>query len=78
MCDIKQKSLFKGIVYPKNENSVIIYKQVMVAIDFYNIFYILWKSMATINCLVPDILQNIFFCAQQKKESHTGLKQRRR
>ncbi len=31
--------------------------------------------MATINCLVTKILQNIFFCAQQKKESHTGLQQ---
>jgi len=25
--------------------------------------------------LVTDILQNIFFCVQQKKEIHTGLKQ---
>ncbi len=34
-----------------------------------------WKSMATVNCLVTDILQNIFFCVQQKKETHTGLEQ---
>jgi len=27
------------------------------------------------NCLVTDILQNIFFCAQQKKEMYTGLEQ---
>jgi len=34
---------------------------------------ILWKSMATVNCLVTNILQNIFFCVQQNKETHTGL-----
>jgi len=28
--------------------------------------YVLWKSMGSINCLVPDILQ-ILFCVQQKK-----------
>ncbi len=28
--------------------------------------------MATINCLVTKILQNIFFCGQQ--ETHKGLK----
>ncbi len=31
--------------------------------------------MATVNCLVTSILQNIFFCVQQKKETHTGLGQ---
>ncbi len=35
---------------------------------------ILWKSMATVNCLVINILQNIF-CVQQKKETQTGLEQ---
>ncbi len=29
--------------------------------------------MATMNCLVTNILQNIFFCVQQRKETHTGL-----
>ncbi len=29
--------------------------------------------MATVNCLVASILQNIFFCVQQKKETHAGL-----
>ncbi len=28
-----------------------------------------------VNYLVMHILQNIFFCVQQKKESHTGLEQ---
>jgi len=32
---------------------------------------IIWKSMGYINCLVTDILQNIFLCVQQKKEIHT-------
>ncbi len=36
---------------------------------------ILWKSMAAIRSLVTSILQNIFFCVQQQKESHTGLDQ---
>ncbi len=31
--------------------------------------------MATVKCLAANILQNIFFCAQQKKETPTGLKQ---
>ncbi len=29
--------------------------------------------MATINCLVTNILQNIVFCVQQNKQTHTGL-----
>ncbi len=28
--------------------------------------------MASSNCLVTNILQNIFFCVLQKKETHTG------
>jgi len=32
-------------------------------------------QIGCINCLVTDILQNIIFCVQQKKEIHTGLKQ---
>ncbi len=31
--------------------------------------------MASINYLVNNIIQNIFFCVQQKKETHTGLEQ---
>ncbi len=31
--------------------------------------------MATVNCMVNNILQNIIFCVQQKKETHTGLEQ---
>jgi len=29
----------------------------------------------TVNSLITNILQNIFFCVQQKKETHTGLEQ---
>ncbi len=29
--------------------------------------------MATVSCLGTKILQNIFFCVQQKNETHTGL-----
>ncbi len=31
--------------------------------------------MATVNCLVANILQNIILCVQQKKETDTGLEQ---
>ncbi len=31
--------------------------------------------MATINYLVPNILQSIFFCVQQKKETHVDVEQ---
>jgi len=29
--------------------------------------------MDPVNCLVTNILQNILFCVQQKKEIHKGL-----
>jgi len=38
-------------------------------------FFLLWKLMVPNNCLVPIVLQNIFLCVQQKKETHTGLQQ---
>ncbi len=31
--------------------------------------------MATVNCSVTNILQDILFCVQMKKETHTGLEQ---
>ncbi len=52
-------------------------KQLLVATDLHSAEkQKLCKSMAIIsNCLVTNILQNIFFCVQQKKETHTGLAQ---
>lgn len=48
----------------------------MVAINSHNYFFFkLWKSVATVEIWVSNILQNIAFCAQQYKESHTGLEQ---
>uniref|UniRef100_A0A671L2L8 E3 ubiquitin/ISG15 ligase TRIM25-like n=1 Tax=Sinocyclocheilus anshuiensis TaxID=1608454 RepID=A0A671L2L8_9TELE len=35
-------------------------------------FFLLWKSMATTNCLITSNLQNIFFYVQHKKATHTG------
>ncbi len=35
----------------------------------------IWKSVATVNCLVTNILQNNVFCVQQKKETRTGLEE---
>ncbi len=44
------------------------------AIYFHRLFFfILWKSVATSNCLITNILQNIFFYVQLKKEA--GLEQ---
>ncbi len=49
-------------------------KQLLVATDLHSTEkQKLCKSMAISNCLVTNILQNIFFCVQQKKETHTGL-----
>ncbi len=31
------------------------------------------KSLATINYLFTNILQSIFFCVQQKKETHVDV-----
>ncbi len=31
--------------------------------------------MAAVNCLEPKIFLNIFFCAQQQKETRTDLEQ---
>jgi len=36
-----------------------------------SIFFLPLKSMGSIDWL--PILQNVFFCVQQKKEIHTGL-----
>ncbi len=39
---------------------------------YFEEFWILWKSMGTINFSITDIPQNIF-CVQHKKETHAGL-----
>ncbi len=49
-------------------------KQLLLAFDFDSMGEKHWKSMATVNCSVTLIFQNIFICVQQKKETHTGLK----
>ncbi len=38
----------------------------------------LWKSMINSNCLITKKniqSQNMLFCVQQKKDTHTGLEQ---
>ncbi len=48
-------------------------KQLLVAIDCHSIIF---HSMEVSGrCLVTNILQNIIFCDQQKKETSTGLEQ---
>ncbi len=54
---------------------MLITKQLPEAIDFHSSFSILYKSVVTFNCFVTNILQNILFYAQRKKETHTGVKQ---
>jgi len=39
--------------------------------DFHSIFFSTMEVNGTKNCLVPIVLQNIFLCVQQKKESAT-------
>ncbi len=47
-------------------------KQLMVAIDFHGIFFPYYGSQWLPSTdLVTNILKNIFFCVQQKKNSHT-------
>ncbi len=46
-------------------------KQLTAAIDLF--FPHTWRSIGTNNCLVTNILQNVFFCVQQKREIHMGL-----
>ncbi len=42
----------------------------MVAIDFHSM-----ENTMEFNCLIANILQNILFCDQKKKEMHKGLEQ---
>jgi len=51
---------------------MLVTRQLTVAIGFQNIYYLfyfllLWNSMSTAY-LITNILQNILFCVQQKKE----------
>jgi len=49
-------------------------KLLMDHIDFQSIFFFLkQKLMASVKCLVNNILYNIFVCVQLKKETHSGL-----
>ncbi len=72
---------FNGIVLPKMK-IVIIYSSFLFPLKatvsgshwLKSFFPILWKSMGTNHCLVTHILQNIFFCFQQKEETRTVLK----
>ncbi len=50
-------------------------RQLTVTSDCSIFFSITWKSLATVNYLVPNIFQNIFFCVPQLKEVNTGLEQ---
>ncbi len=44
---------------------MLVTKQLAVMVDFHGIFFILWKSVVTLNCLVTHSLQNIL-----KKNNH--------
>jgi len=63
---------------PKNEYShLLTHKMLMHALTsiVFFCFSVLLKSMWNVNCLITDILQNIMFCVQQKKEMYTILEQ---
>ncbi len=72
---LKGVTLHTGIV---QSTMKILSLQLPVAIYFHSMKKkLLRKSMATVNHLVINILKNIFFCAQLKKEIHIGLEQDR-
>ncbi len=50
-------------------------KQLIVSTDVYRTLSYIMKVSGDRNCSFDNILQNIFFCVQQKKESHTGLEE---
>jgi len=56
---------------------MLVTRQLMYPIDYHvrKKKKIPWKWMGGVNCLVTNILQNILFCVQQKKETRTGLEQ---
>jgi len=57
----------KKVVY-QTDNMVI--KQLTAPIDFHSRNKItLWKSVGSINCLITDILQNIFFFCSAEESS---------
>ncbi len=45
------------------------FRTLLVAIDFYSIFCMLWKSMATRHCLVIHIFQKKIFCVYQGEKN---------
>ncbi len=51
---------------------MLVTKQLTAATDLHGIFSPFYKSMATVSCLVTNILQNIF-SAQQKQETRKCL-----
>ncbi len=51
---------------------MLVIKQLPVFAEFTVWKKIVWMSMATSNCLITNILQNIFFCAQQKAVQEFG------
>ncbi len=50
-------------------------KLLFIALTFFFFIRVSKQLPVTGNYLVTNILQNIFFCVQQKKETYTGLEQ---
>ncbi len=50
-------------------------KQLIVSTDVYRTLSYIMKVSGDRNCSFANIPQNIFFCVQQKKESHSGLEE---
>ncbi len=46
---------------------MLVTSELLVALDSIVFFFIQWNLVATSDCLVTNILQNIFFCVQLKK-----------
>jgi len=73
-CSTQKWKFYGLLIYTKKDILENNWNQLFGTIDFHSIFF----STMEVNGakqLVPIVLQNIFICVQQKKETHTGLQQ---
>jgi len=58
------KSSFKGTVHPK--------LKILPSFTHPHVVPNLYEFLSSVKCLITNILQNIFFSVQQRKETQTG------
>ncbi len=61
-------------LFCRTQNNVfwrmLVTKYLTVAHDLHCFFYILWKSMATVNSMISHILHNLLSCSTEERNSH--------